>query len=32
VSPGWWVFVLSGVAAMIATLGGWFLLVVQRHD
>ncbi|KIX00562.1 uncharacterized protein Z518_09627 [Rhinocladiella mackenziei CBS 650.93] len=32
VSPGWWVFVLSCVAAMIATLCGWFLLVVRQHD
>jgi hypothetical protein len=32
VSSGWWVFVLSCVAAMLGTTSAWFVLIVRRQD
>ncbi|KAK5056147.1 hypothetical protein LTR84_012700 [Exophiala bonariae] len=32
VSSGWWVFVVSCVAAMIGTTSAWFVLIVRQHD
>lgn len=32
VSPGWWVFLLSCLTAMIGTIGAWFLLIVRQQN